>query len=234
MFRRLSATILLLAAAALSFAGCGKVVMDNNTSTTTIGSAPYIEGSGTVTTETRQLDGFHAVSVTDGMTVFVKLGDAPSVDVTADDNLVGMISTGVQNGTLLVTVDGSLTTHNQMRVDVTTATPIDSVAQDGGSTVDIEDFSADAAVVSVSGGSTLRAGGKIATLQLRTQGGSTADMRNLKTTVATVSVDTGSTALVNVSESITGQCTTGSTLKISGAASTAGVTTDTGCTVAHD
>jgi hypothetical protein len=224
----------LLIAAVLAVTGCGRVVINNNTSTTTIGSAPYTEGSGNVATVTRQLEPFHAVSVTNGMTVFVRQGDAPSVDVTADDNLVPMISTTVEGGTLVVTVNGSLTTHNQMRVSVTTATPIDEVSQDGGTTVDIEDFSADTVTVTVSGGSTLRGGGKIGNLNLTTQGGSTADMRNVEAAAVQVSLSTGSTAHVKVSQSITGECTTGSTLKVSGSASTAGVSTDTGSTVARD
>jgi hypothetical protein len=232
MSRRLYVPLLI--AAALAVAGCGRVVINNSNSTTTIGSAPYTEGSGNVATVSRQLEPFHAVSVTNGMTVSVRHGDASSADVTADDNLVPMISTAVEDGTLVITVNGSLTTHNRMRVSVTTVTPIDSVSQDGGTTVDIEDFSADAVTVSVSGGSTLHAGGKVANLEIAADGGSTADMRNVETGAAQVSLSTGSTVHVNVSQSITGECTTGSTLKISGSASTAGVSKDTGSTVTRD
>jgi hypothetical protein len=232
MSRRLYAPLLI--AAVLAVAGCGRVVINNSNSTTTIGSAPYTEGSGNVATVSRQLEPFHAVSVTNGMTVFVKQGDAPAVDVTADDNLVAMISTMVEDGALVITVNGSLTTHNPMRVSVTTVTPIDSVSQDGGTTVDIEDFSADAVTVSVSGGSTLRAGGKVANLELTAEGGSTADMRNVEAGVVQISLSTGSTAHVNVSQTITGECTTGSTLKLSGSASSAGVSRDTGSTVTRD
>jgi hypothetical protein len=232
MFRRLTIPALLVAAA-IATTGCGRVVINNSSSTTTIGSAPYTEGSGNVATETRPLDAFHAISVDNGMTVFVKRGDAPSVAVTADDNLVSMISTTVENGTLVVTVQGSLTTHSPMRVDVTAAA-LDSVDQNGGTTVDVEDLSVERLTASVSGGSTLRAGGKVATLLLTAQSGSTADLRNVEAGTVQVSVRAGSTARVNAGDSITGECTTGSTLRVSGSASTAGVSADSGSTVTRE
>jgi hypothetical protein len=229
--RGLLASTALVAAFVVS--GCS-VVHNTNNSTTTIGSAPYTEGSGKVATQTRNINSFHAISVENGLTVFVKQGSAASASVTSDDNLVGMIATDVQDGTLRIRVSGSLTTHNQLKVDVTSAAAIDYVSQTGGSTVDVEDLSSDNLTASVEGGSTLRAGGRTANLQLTADGGSTADLRNVEAESARVRVDGGSTAFVQARKAITGACHGGSTLEVSGSAGPDSVEKDTGSTVVKD
>ena len=221
----------LLAVAAVSLAGCG---LGFDWSDRTIGSGPYTTGSGHVVTATRQLASFHAISVSDGMTVSISAGDAPAVDVTADDNLVPLISTTVRDGALTIRVDGSLTTRDPIRLTVTAATAVDSIVADSGSTVDAEDLGAPTLTVSISGGSTLHAGGSAATLEATVREGSTADMRNLRAATVRVSVSTGSTAHVDASDSIAGECNLGSTLRVSGSASTAGVSVDTGSTLTRE
>ena len=232
--RRARRTLLLavVALAALTASACTVVHNNgNNGSTTTIGSAPYTEGSGKVTTQTRTLTSFHAVSVENGVTVFVKRGSADSADVTADDNLTTLIATDVQDGTLRIRVTGSLTTHNQLKVDVTATMLIDAITQTGGSTVDVEDLASDSLTASVDGGSTLRAGGRTANLRLTANGGSTADLQNVEARTAQVQVDGGSTAFVNARDAISGTCHGGSTLKVSGTADFDSVQKDAGSTV---
>lgn len=237
MNRRFARGLLLSAALVAAFAVSGCSVVHNNSvngSTMTIGSAPYTEGSGVVTTATRPLESFHAVSVENGLTIFVRTGTTAAAAVTADDNLVGMITTEVQDGTLRIRVSGSLTTHKQLKVEVTAASAVDSVAQTGGSTMDVEDLSSDSVTASVDGGSTLRAGGRTANLQLTVDGGSTADLRNVETQAAQVQIDGGSTAFVKAQKSIAGTCNGGSTLKASGSAGVGTVAKDSGSTVAGE
>ena len=237
MNRRFARGFLLSVALVAAFAVSGCTVVHNNSingSTLTIGSAPYTEGSGNLTTATRALESFHAVSVENGLRVLVKTGSAASAAVTADDNLVGLITTEVRDGTLSIRVSGSLTTHERLEVEVTAASAVDSVAQTGGSTVDVENLSSDSVTASVDGGSTLHAGGRTANLQLTVNGGSTADLRNVEAQVAQVQIDGGSTAFVKAQKSIAGSCNGGSTLKASGSAGTGTVSKDSGSTVAGD
>jgi hypothetical protein len=227
--------VLAVAVATVAIAGCS-VIHDNsyNGSTTQIGSAPYTEGSGAVASETRTVGTFHAVSVENGLTVTISRGTSASARVTADDNLLKMITTTVQDGKLSISVEGSLRTHDTLRVEVTAPAALDSIAQTGGSTVDVEDLAGTSLAVSVDGGSTLRAGGRITNLQLTVAGGSTADLRNVESKTAQVSADGGSTAFVNVTETISGSCNGGSTLKVSGAAGLDAVEKDTGSSVVRD
>jgi hypothetical protein len=231
MLRRLAPAALLAVALV---AGCGSTTFFNHESTTTIGSGPYVQGSGTIITQARALDAFHAIAVENGLYVTVVDGAAPSVDVTADDNLVGMITTTVEQGTLHISVEGSLTTHNGLRVRVIVPAALDAIDVNGGSTVDSEHLTGDSLAVTVNGGSTLRAGGKLADLRVSVDGGSTADLQNVEVATAEAEVNAGSTARLNVSASVTGRCSAGSTLKVSGGASIDQVESDTGSTVTRD
>ena len=134
-------------------------------------------------------------------------------------------------GELTIRVTGSLTTHNQIRLTLTAALPTESIAVDGGSTLDVEDVSGPMLRVAAHGGSTLRAGGKTVSLEVEVGGGSTADLRNVEAKIADVAVDGGSTATLNVSDVVKGTCHGGSTLSVSGGADTAAVGKDSGSSI---
>jgi len=59
-------------------------------------------GNGQTLVETREVDAFTALDVAASFDVEVTLGDAPSVTVTCDDNLLSLIVTTVNDGTLVI------------------------------------------------------------------------------------------------------------------------------------
>lgn len=61
-----------------------------------------VAGSGQVHTETREVSGFQAVSVRYPAEVAIQQGEAESVKVEADDNLLPQLDTVVRNGTLYI------------------------------------------------------------------------------------------------------------------------------------
>jgi hypothetical protein len=207
-------TFMLSAAIAAALAGCGTTLTISHHQ---IGSAPYIEGSGKTTTETRQLGEFHGLSIDTAITATVAIGSASSVAVTADDNLVGLILTDVQNGRLTIRIDASLETRNDLKVVVTTP-GLDSVEATNGSTLDYENAAGTQLTVAVDNGSTLRAGGRVSSLTLSVNNGSTGDLRNLSSDRVNAGVDNGSTAHVNAAQTVSGSCHNGSTLLVGGGA----------------
>jgi hypothetical protein len=208
-------TFTMSATIATTLAACGTTTI--NDSHARIGSAPYIEGSGKMTTDTRQLGQFHALLVDTAISATVTIGSATSVAVTADDNLVGLILTEVQDGKLSIRINASLETRNDLKVLVTTPV-LDSVAATDGSTLDYENASAAELTVAVDNGSTVRAGGRVSSLILSVGNGSTGDLRNLSSDRASASVDNGSTARVKASQAVGGSCHNGSTLLVGGGA----------------
>jgi hypothetical protein len=61
---------------------------------------PGERGSGKVVTETREVSGFQALKVSYPAQVFVKQGNAESLKIEAEDNLLPNLKTQVRNGTL--------------------------------------------------------------------------------------------------------------------------------------
>ena len=88
MATRSRALVVVLAAATL--AGCGS------------GGNGRIEGSGAAMTETRSVGAFTRVELAGGATVHVHPGSPQAVTVSGDDNIVPLVTTRVENGTLVV------------------------------------------------------------------------------------------------------------------------------------
>ncbi len=228
--RRAPAILVALAmtsALAVSVTGCA--VGDGGS--TKIGSAPYEQGSGTVATQTRELEAFHAVSASQGVVVFVSTGASNAASVTADDNLLAHVTTDVTDGTLAIAVDGSIETRHPLRVDVTVASPIDAIAADAGASVDCEDLQPASLVIRASSGASVRAGGRATSLELTVDTGSTVDLRDVEVAEARVAVTTGSTAHVHAIESVRGTCMLGSTIRLHGTPAKLAVDTDTSSSV---
>jgi hypothetical protein len=212
-------------------AGCSAI--RSGAGTTTIGQAPYEQGSGIAATESRSLDSFHGVSAAQGVQVEVSTG-SPGITVSADDNLIDRISTRVADGVLVVDVSGSVQTRLPLKVVVSMATPPDRLSASTGATIDAESLAGPSLSVEASTGATVRGGGRVDDLRVTAVGGATADLRNVESARAEVDVNTGSTAHVNAGEAVTGSCSTGSTLRVHGAAPTSGVAVDTTSTLANE
>ncbi|MBW8243603.1 DUF2807 domain-containing protein [Muricauda oceani] len=63
-------------------------------------SSDDITGSGTLTTESRELNAFTAVSVKGIANVNITQGDSQTVEITADSNVIDYLRTEVENGSL--------------------------------------------------------------------------------------------------------------------------------------
>lgn len=110
-------------------------------------------GSGNVKSEDRQLAGFDAIKVSDGIDLYLSQGSTTRVKVTADDNLLPRIRTRVEGNTLLIDVDGSVRTEKGMQVAVTLPR-LSGLSASGGSDVNTHTrFTVENLDVDASGGS---------------------------------------------------------------------------------
>lgn len=76
-----------------------------------------IEGSGNIVTEKRTInDSFDKVSASTGINVIVEQGTPTSIEVETDDNLMQYVITKVENGILIVKMEG--TTNTMSSIDV--------------------------------------------------------------------------------------------------------------------
>ncbi len=78
-----------------------------------------VEGSGNVITEKRTInESFDKISASTGVTVIVEQGSPNDVEVETDDNLMQYVITKVENGTLIVKIDGNINTMSSIDVRV--------------------------------------------------------------------------------------------------------------------
>lgn len=86
----------------------------------TLTSCDHTSGSGNIVTETRNTGSFDAISVGGSFDVEVKMGDAVSVVVEADDNIMKYIETRVSGKTLKINTEDMHSFSNvHMKVYVT-------------------------------------------------------------------------------------------------------------------
>ena len=81
-----------------------------------------VRGNGVVEKQTRAISGFSSITSTGSVDVFVKQGDAFSVVVRADGNLLNYIKTEVRNSTLVISVTKNIWHAKTMEVHVTMKT----------------------------------------------------------------------------------------------------------------
>ena len=120
-------------------------------------AAANVAGSGVAKTEKRALTPFTQVSSSGSFEVDVAAGDAPSADVTADDNVLASIITEVKDGVLKVrTKDGdNVSPKTPVVIKVTASAPLAAVEHSGSGKVAVVDVPAKALALSSSGSGAL-------------------------------------------------------------------------------
>ena len=94
-----------------------------------------IDGSGNVVTEKRSINTpFTKIDASTGVEVIVEQGTTTEVEVEVDDNLMEHIVTRVENGTLIVKIDGNINTMESAIVRVSTKT-IEGLESSSGATI---------------------------------------------------------------------------------------------------
>ena len=96
----------------LGTAGC--VDMDIN-------MGPGVKGSGKQATEHRKVDSFSKISSKGAYDVDVQVGDATSVTISGDDNLVKLVETKVEDGALFInTKENVRPSKKGLKISITT------------------------------------------------------------------------------------------------------------------
>ena len=197
-----------------------------------------IRGSGHAVREQRTVPAFSGVEAHGGVHVVLETGPQ-SVEVEADDNVIGLLETRVEDGRLEV---GFQRFANVWSAEVFVRVAIPEVtylSASGGSDIRAELAPAEALELSASGGAVVRASGiQVATLtasgsggsrlqlagsagdvQLRMSGGTRIKAARLEARSVKVSGSGGCTAEVNAMESIRGSLSGGCDVHLTGKAS---------------
>lgn len=189
-----------------------------------------VVGQGSVTSEDRTSGEFQHLSVGGGLRVEVTSGSPVSVKLTAQANLLPLITTGVSGGQLIVNVKAPGVSTSQPMTLTVVVPDLRSVTLSGGANGTLA-ATVDSLALDVSGGALLEATGRARSLALTASSGAQAKLAGLVADTATVAASGGCQAELNVTSTLSGSATGGATIRLAHPPATLDVTTSGGGSV---
>lgn len=183
-------------------------------------------------TETRNVKDFHAVKVSTGVDLYLKMGDTESVKVVADDDIIEDLITEIENGTLNIYMKKSTWGNwgfSKTRKVYVTVKELDKINASSGSDVRSENtLQGESLEVNASSGSNVRLDvvyknfsldlssgsdakvtGKTKFFEAEASSGSDINAKELESVICKVRVSSGSGATVNVSKELYANASSG-------------------------
>lgn len=191
-----------------------------------------IDGSGNVVTEKRNIETpFTKIQASTGVEVILEQGSPSEVEVEVDDNLMKYIVTRVENGTLIVKIDGNINTMESAIVRVKTKTIEGLESSSGASIKTINKLSGTSVGLKTSSGSTIQAdleyekvscestsgseikvSGKALALDTKSSSGSEINAKELASNEITAQSTSGSSTTVNPIVLLNAKASSGSSI----------------------
>lgn len=155
-------------------------------------------GSGEIVTQSRSVGDFDRIEISSALDVELEIdpGAKTTVSVTYDDNLIDRVTTEVRGGTLMVDIDGNVSTFGGGRSVRITADSLEAIA--------------------VSGAVDLKGSGEVEAYHLTVSGSSDVDLRDLRANHISIDVSGASDVSIRASQSVTGNILGASDVTIHG------------------
>lgn len=137
-----------------------------------------IHGSGTMTTEVRDVESFTQIDVSMGVDVYVTVGSPQQVKLTFDDNIIGKIRTRVRGNTLEIDCRSSLDTDSECRIEITVPS-LEAFSLAGSGNIEIRGVNSDEFELELAGSGDVRVDGRTNKLGIALAGSGDIDTRQL-------------------------------------------------------
>jgi hypothetical protein len=166
-------------------------------------SPDFVHGSGKIKEETRSLAPFNSVHISLPADVMVSKGTSPACTITADDNILPVITTQVSGGVLTISQSKSFASNTQMRVQIVT-TSLSKLVADGSGDITLKGVDEPKLELVASGSGGLRASGRVDSLQARLEGAGDMSLFDLRARTADVLLDGSGDIQVSASGTFSG------------------------------
>ncbi len=161
-----------------------------------------VEGSGVSKTELRDVGEFDKVHLNGSPNVNIVIGPERSISVTTDENLLEVIQTSVEDGTLVI--GGSEPFRTRLGVTVQITVPaLTHVAVHGSGDVTVKQLDAEKFKAEIQGSGDIRVAGRAEELDVEIQGSGDVDLDELAAKRASVEVQGSGDSTINVSDELT-------------------------------
>lgn len=174
-----------------------------------------VKGSGNVVTETRDLTGFKAIDVSGVFNVEIVAQKEFSVQIEADDNLLPLITTEVNDGVLEISTEKRIKSSSKMTIRIS-APDIEKIQSSGVSKVSLTELKNAALKIDTSGASKVTVAGETKDLNVEVSGASKVEAENLSSVNADIEASGASKVSVNVTGDLKADCSGASKVTYSG------------------
>jgi len=206
-----------------------------------------IKGNGNVVEETRDLDEFSKISVSRGMNVYITQGTSTKVTVKADENLLKVIDTYVDDETLKVTCTKMIKNATSNKVYVTVP-DLKNIKSTSGSNIFSEDslktgnleikstagsnirlsLESGELTISAAAGSNIFLNGMAKSVVMKASSGSNIKAGDLQTENCDAKVSSGANIWIKVQNGLTAKASSGGNLFYSGEPNPLNITKSSG------
>lgn len=190
-----------LALLALPLASCVFVVGHDGGDGWTFRHGPSVRGSGVRAEAERAVAEFHAIELETSADVLVRVGEAPSVHLSGDDNLLAKVETTVEHGTL--SIDLSDDCAFRCGLEIVIGTPsLEGFTIEGSGDVRIENLAAERVEFAIEGSGTLHAQGRARSVEGSIEGSGDMDLVTLEAERAELSIEGSGSMDVRVAQAL--------------------------------
>ncbi|MEE8332099.1 MAG: DUF2807 domain-containing protein, partial [Acidimicrobiia bacterium] len=175
-------------------AGCGDV---------TIGDGTRIDGSGTIVTESREVSGFDAVRIFGSGAITIDVTGTESLSLTADDNLMDLLTTEVSGSTLDLSVErgNSISPSREVEYAIT-AQDLAELSIFGSADIKVTGADASEFEINISGSADIELVGAAESLSIVISGSGDIDASALATKTGSVRISGSGDILVNATDEL--------------------------------
>jgi hypothetical protein len=165
-----------------------------------------VAGSGKVVSETRPVSGFTAVSLRGMGSVIIDQNGSESLQITADDNFLPYLKTGVRGDTLYIEAsddaEGVVFTNVTDLTFHISAAALEAIELAGAGSMEVNDLDTETWRVTVPGAGSITVSGRTSVQTIEMEGASSYNAENLESQDATIRSSGAGTAVVRVSDKL--------------------------------
>lgn len=154
-----------------------------------------VRGNGRMRDESRKVTEFLKIEAGGAFSINVKVGQDPSLRISAEENLLGYIRTTVRGNTLMIETKKNISPRKEIRIEITTPA-LRYLEVSGANNVAVEGISGAEFDVELSGAGNVDLKGEVEKLRIELSGAGNIDSKKLKASEVRISVSGAASAEV--------------------------------------
>ncbi len=177
----------------------GQIIINQTYSS---GSSDSIRGNGQVTTAKRVLGEFNKLSVNTLVDIEYFSSESNWIELTADDNIMPIITSMIRGDTLSIDADQSYSTQSKIHAKIYGSSTLQKITVAGSSNVNLKGITSDLLEINLSGTSSISARGNVQSLILKISGSSEANTKELSADNVTIMTKGSCDAIVTANKKL--------------------------------